>query len=742
MLIMCKEQVPVLGYITSYNVNGLKGDQKRVKILKWLKSQFKGIIMIQESHSTDNLEKNWEKNIGHQFVPYFSHGDSNSRGVVTFIPKHLNKYVTYSLKDNKGRVLVIQITLGENIYSLFNIYLANQDNPKEQIELLNHINTLLDKFSNTHIILGGDLNIVLNPQLDKWNADPKDKPGNPALELLSIMKTYHLVDAWRLRNPTTRRFTWRRKSPPQQSRIDLLLVSEELMFNITKLDIKIGLQSDHSPITMNVEGSNTERRGRGYWKMNNSLLEDPEYTEMMSEYLSNYEVPNEKDQDARLSWDVLKMEIRRETVIFSVRRARKIREYRDKLLEDLQQAEINLDKGTLDDEELLQTYNSLKEEWESSESERLAGAILRSKAIWVEEGEKNTQYFLNLEKYNQQSKHITTLLTETDTCLTQPVEVLNYIRDYFTRVYSPNVHNDYSYTENFVSAKTMDESDKLLLDNVITEQELAEALSCLPVNKTPGLDGLTVEFYKYFWNYVKTPLLNCLQTSFDKEQLSLDQRRGVVTLIPKPGKDLRYLKNWRPVTVLNVDYKLLTKTLADRLKFVLPDIIHEDQCGYVMGRLIGQNIRIVQDLIEFTKLHNIEGFLIFLDFEKAFDTLSWDFIQHTLNVFKFGENFIKWIKILYTNITSSVTNNGHMTQHFNLFRGIRQGCPISAYIFILCAELLSIRLRECSDIKGITIGKFEYKTMQFADDTVLVLKDYSSISKALMILKNLKNVQV
>ena len=278
------------------------------------------------------------------------------------------------------------------------------------------------------------------------------------------------------------------------------------------------------------------------------------------------------------------------------------------------------------------------------------------------------------------------------------------------------------------------------MEGGITEQDLYESLSALPNNKTPGTDGLTVEFYKAFWDILKKPLCKCVKAIYDKGELSEDQKRGVINLLPKPDKDIRAIKNWRPISILNVDYKLITKTLADRLKLVLPDIIHPDQCGYVRDRKIGENIRIVHDLIHYCNDHDVEGLLVFLDFEKAFDSVSWEFINHTLTEFGLGSVFKKWINILYNDINSSVINKGHMSQTFKLKRGIRQGCPISAYIFILCAELLAQKLRANADIHGLNIGETEFKLLQFADDTVLILKDTSSLKFSLDILKDFATV--
>jgi hypothetical protein len=234
---------------------------------------------------------------------------------------------------------------------------------------------------------------------------------------------------------------------------------------------------------------------------------------------------------------------------------------------------------------------------------------------------------------------------------------------------------------------------------------------------------------------LKAPPIIRGELPISHNMLSIDQRRGIINLIPKQDKDLKYISNWRPISILNTDYKIITKSLANRLKTVLPDLINEDQNGFVMGRLIGQNIRIVKDVMDICEEYDIEGLLVMLDFEKAFDSLNWEFIMYVLKQYKFGDNFIRWVKILYTDISSSVANNGHISENFLLKRGIRQGCPLSAFVFILCAELLANKIRNCTNIKGLTFENTDYRILQFADDTALILNDVKSLKECLKILE-------
>ena len=164
-------------------------------------------------------------------------------------------------------------------------------------------------------------------------------------------------------------------------------------------------------------------------------------------------------------------------------------------------------------------------------------------------------------------------------------------------------------------------------------------------------------------------LANSLNFSFEHGKLSNLQKQAIIKLIDKKDRDRRYIKNWRPVSLINVDVKIASKALALRLEKVLPEIIHADQYAYVKGKTIFDAVRTVDDIMEYTKIKQLPGLTIAFDFEKAFDSLSWSFLFKALKTFNFGESFIKRVSILYSNISSCVLNHGFLTLVRNT-----QGC--------------------------------------------------------------------
>ena len=226
--------------------------------------------------------------------------------------------------------------------------------------------------------------------------------------------------------------------------------------------------------------------------------------------------------------------------------------------------------------------------------------------------------------------------------------------------------------------------------------------------------------YIIFWTDIKHYLTPSLNYSYIHGDLTDLQKQSIITLLPKTDKDLSFLTNWRPISLLNVDYKIATKSITNRLKKVISNIISNAQTGFVKGRYIGENIRLMCEIIEYVNEQNLPALLFFSDFEKAFDSLNHDFMFKTLRHFNFGDSLIKWIKLFYNGATSCVTNNGYLSGFFKIQRGVRQGCPLSPTLFIMCIELLSYEVSINKDIKGINIHDEEVKNTLFADDATFL----------------------
>jgi hypothetical protein len=503
------------------------------------------------------------------------------------------------------------------------------------------------------------------------------------------------------------------------------------MYSVDKTSIEPGYGSDHSLITLSFYKQENIKQGPSFWKFNTSMLRDKVYTDKTQKSIRELKVKYQGINDKGLKWDVIKMDLRSEAISYSKYLAKNKRD----ALKGLMEKQVNLENELSRDpsDETITQAGLIKEEIEKINAEKARGAMLRSKADWVEFGEKNSSYFLKLENRNRQVKNIALLLDDDDKEIKGQKDILNEELKFYKTLYTQQkdtTGNNRDIAKQFFLGENIpkiSEEDKLSNDLDFTIEEIGQALKELKNGKTPGSDGFPPDFYKFFWVEIKNLVFESISYAAIKGELSIDQRRGIINLIPKKDKDVRRLKNWRPISLLNTDYKVLTKALASRLKKILPTVIHPDQVAYLKGRYIGQNIRTIIDIMSFTEEKNIEGLIAFLDFEKAFDTIDWRVLDDALSKFNIGQGFRKWVKRVYTNTKACVTNCGFSSEHFDVTRGVRQGCPLSAYLFIVVVELLAIKIRNNKDIKGINIGNSEVKVVQMADDTTSFLKDSESL---------------
>lgn len=205
-------------------------------------------------------------------------------------------------------------------------------------------------------------------------------------------------------------------------------------------------------------------------------------------------------------------------------------------------------------------------------------------------------------------------------------------------------------------------------------------------------------------------------------------------MYPQENKSRFLLKNWRPISLLTVLYKLESLYIAERIKQVLPVIISNDQKCFIGERFIGENLRLIYDIMFQANIQKIPGMILLIDFEKAFDSISWSFLRKAMVYFNCGQSLIRWVSTLYNKAESWVIQNSHLGESFMLGRGCRQGDPLSPYLFLISAEVMGIMIRSNTNIKGISIENTEYILSQYADDTQLFLDSSEKTLNEVLIL--------
>ena len=242
--------------------------------------------------------------------------------------------------------------------------------------------------------------------------------------------------------------------------------------------------------------------------------------------------------------------------------------------------------------------------------------MIRSKTRWHSEGEKkNTKYFLNLEKRHHKEGNINRLKKGKNDFATTVKEILHECEVFYKDLYTSKLDSDTVLPETDIfslqndTVLSKEESDSL--DGSLAEAECFNTLKTMKLDKSPGTDGLPSEFYLMFWNDISEPLLKAINYGFEIGQLSISQRRGIIKLIPKKNEELYFIKNWRPLTLLNCDYKIAARAIANCLKTCLTKLINNYQTGFIKGRFIGENIRLIEHVINYAASNKMRGLLLF-----------------------------------------------------------------------------------------------------------------------------------
>ena len=454
-----------------------------------------------------------------------------------------------------------------------------------------------------------------------------------------------------------------------------------------------------------IKNKNEASKGGNYWKFNVTLLADTNYNTEMDSNFTRWGQEH-AGLNPQLKWEIYKYEIRK----FSMKFAKKKAKLKRDRLEKLEAILGNFEKNPTNQDQDI--FDHAKNEFELIKQEEVLGQILRSKCNWYENGEKSSKYFLNLEKFNAKQCAISCLINEQNTELNNTQEILSEIDRFYSSLFKKNMNASRASCAEFLSSlnlPTLTDEQKIFCDLDFTCDDLLETVTSMQGGKSPGNDGIGKEFYIHFWDKIATTMFNSFMDAKIKGTLSASQKQAIIKLLAKKDRDRRYIGNWRPISLLNVDTKILSKTISSKLKVVLPDLIKSDQTAYVAGRFIGESSRLISDLIEITKSLDMDGWLITMDIQKAFDSVDHDFMFSTLERAGFGPAFLNWIKILVLNQESCVYNAGTSTRYFNLERGCRQGDPISAYLFILVIEVFFTMVRANNAIEGLKILDFEYK---------------------------------
>ena len=713
--------------ICTFNANGLGHYQKRKDVFDYLRQQKASIYLLQETHLKTDMENVVRSMWG--FECFLCGNDTNSKGVAILMNNNFEYKVHGVIRSDDGNYIMLDIEMAGKRITLANIYgPSNSDSPA----FFTKVSEEIDRVDNEYCVIGGDWNVVVDVNKDTFRYRSINRPRS-LKKVHEIMDTYCLVDVWRELHPQKKMYTWRRFNSTQQARLDYFLVSESLVLEMVSAEIKSSYRSDHAMVYIELPLQSRQKHST-FWKFNNSLLKDKTYVDIIKNTILELKkqycvkvydmdnianVGNDEIQfviNDQTFFEMVLLEIRGRTISYASYKKKKETEKENLLKREISELEKKVDENNL------QTLEMKKEQLQDLRKTKTEGMIVRSRAKWIQEGEKPSRYFCSLESRNFTQKAMNYIETDDGKVIYDQQSIVKEAQSFYEQLYASKeadvVNVDLSAMFN---APTLSEEDRSSIEGLISVEEALCALKHMNNNKSPGSDGFTTEFYKFFWIDVGHFLVRSVNYGFATGEMSVTQKQGVITCIPKEDKPKKYLKNWRPITLLNTAYKLASACISERLKRVLPTIINDDQKGFLKGRYIGENIRLMYDVLMYTQLHQRPGLLLLVDFQKAFDSVAWSFLEKCLDFFNFGPDMKRWVKTFYNNISACVSVNGHYSNWFPVERGCRQGDSCSPYLYLICAEVLSLIIRKNKDIKGIKINDIEVLLSQFADDTSLYL---------------------
>ena len=711
----------------SINVRGLVSPSKRELISRELSRLDYHIFFLQETHVScrkhvDAFEKLWRGQC------LWSFGTGRSAGVAVLFSPNFSGKISRYVFDSDGRILSVLIHYNNASFNLVNVYAPNSISDRKVF-----FEGLHDYFlSRGDLIIGGDFNCVAN-SIDKFRST--DIHVTDKKSLVSLKSDFSLVDVWRKCHPRLVSFTWSNATKTQASRLDRFLISRCLSDNVESCSILPCVFSDHDFVDLVFSLDGAPRRRGEIWKFNSSLLADPEFKQLILDEIAIRQLEVNKFVSLGDWWDDLKSRFRKISTDFSVRKHRKLNAERSSLTKQLIRAKNALHSG---DVRVAPAVRDLENALASLISKEAEGAKIRSRAQWIEEGEKPTRFFFRLEQKRADKNFFESLVDDDGVEKSSQSDLESILVNFYRRLFSKDSIDMQIQTEIIDDLEfSLTDLEREQCEGLFSKEELHSALQGLQTGKSPGSDGLPTEFYLFFWDSLGDLLVSVFNERFRLGILSDSQRESLLRLIHK--KDERNLaKNWRPISLLNTDYKLASKVITERLKTVMSSIVHQDQTCSVPGRSIFSNLQLVRDVLDMIDKTNETGILVTLDQEKAFDRVDHEFLMRVLSKFGFGPMFCGWVSLFYNNVFSRVICNGRLTCPIFLGRGVRQGCPLSPLLYVLVSEVLSTQIRNCKAIEGFRLpgaGGLQFKVSQYADDATNFVKSERSLSMLLQVVQ-------
>ena len=711
--------------LISLNVNGLLNPTKQRKVISKLKKENIDVAFLQETHMT-GLEHEKLRRQGFKYVFASSNGLRHTRGVAIMISGKIMYDHISTIKDKEGRFVMTKGRIDGNIFTFYNIYIP----PNSDLALYTQIFDKIATESQGILVCAGDMNTTLGP-LDS-SGRRSAQSNKTTKKIKSLISELGLLDVWRHRNPSIRNYTHFSSPHSSYSRLDYYLLFGTDINRVQKCEIGTMDFSDHSPVYLSLSNANGKRNT--LWRFNSTLLNEQRIEQFKKDISDFLELNDKDDVSPPVLWDTCKAVMRGKVIALSSFLKKQRAERLNTLQAELKSLETK-HKDSIDPRikvELAIKRNQIDQLY----NQEIQKKMMYTKQKYYEGGSKYTK-LLAYKLRKQQADNTIYKITDPNTKVTHQglEEIKQCFTDYYKKLYSqPPVTNDDQMHGllNSLQLPTLTDDQNKSLTSLISEEEIYEAITRLKANKSPGSDGFTSEWYKALKEVLTPVLKKAFNWVLKKNEIPISWNEAIISVIPKGGKDKLDCGNYRPISVLNLDYKLFTSILARRLENIVPKIIKMDQTGFVSSRQTHDNIRRSIHVISHINQNKIPAMLISVDAFKAFDSVRWKFLFSVMEKFGFNQVFIKTVESLYSKPSARLKINGDLTDTFLLERSSRQGCPISPILFAIFIEPLAQWIRQNNSIKGIVMPGGEQKLALFADDILVYISSPTESLPALM----------
>ena len=746
------------------NGTGSRTDDKWGAINNVMKQRKIAVLAIQETHPSEDTQRTVQRKFQNSLQIYHS-ADPDEPGIRNGVSIAVNKRLVKAANIEtrtiiEGRAMSIEIPWnGEDKLRIMNVYAPAKNNEKAAFW-----EQLLQKFETENEpepdLVVGDFNIVENPEIDRLSNRGTADPTNARESFSNFSTSLNLADGWRRSHQRKRCYTYVGRT---QSRIDRIYAKEEIVPWSTDWKIEHpAVRTDHQLVSVCLTGENMPYIGKGRWYIPTNLLKIKHLKKATQTYARQLqdEINKAKSQGREHANPQLALKNFKTKVI------ELYREHQRTTQPKIQNAIRSLQKGMdetanstqIPEDEIAMQTRLIKERIDALEKKGRDIARLLGTARNRLERETMSKHWVKSAKENSPRDTIRVLrnpLGDANIRATRSDGMAQLTRDYHEQLLSidrdPTLEPDAEALERALENMTTTLNGEMAnnLRKKISADEVEETLKESANDKSPGLDGIPTELWKMLHQQYKsadekerhkfcniTEVLAYIFNDIAEHDITEGTGFNDGWMCPiYKKKEADNIANYRPITILNTDYKLLTKAIATRLSDVAPHLIHPDQAGFIRGRSIFDQIEQTATTINYAQLKGINGAIIALDQEKAYDKVVHSYLWKILERLGFPDEMIRTIKLLYTNARTSVIINGVISEPFTVTRGVRQGDPMSCILFNLGIEPLASNIRN-SNIKGIDIPKLNEpaKVTLFADDTTVILAENDSLDELMRIM--------